>query len=265
MYANALGLNGASGNDAATKAFQSSPGYNFQLQQGTQALDRSAAGAGLYGSGNAAMALDKYGQGLANQDYGNWLTNLSGLNSQGLTAAAGQTGRQGSLANLDTGLGNAQAGVITNAANSAAQGLTAGANADMTANNQGQANIFSALAGGANLGASLLNPGAPRPASSDKNDKVDLTPLGKDETGKMVYSYRYRGDSKSYPKVVGYMAQDIEKEDPSAVHEINGHKVVDARAMYHAALGVKPRGNAQNHYGSHDMYRHAMGVKRKAA
>jgi hypothetical protein len=97
------------------------------------------------------------------------------------------------------------------------------------------------------------------PASSDKRDKTDITPLGKDKTGKMVYSYRYKGDSKSYPKTVGYMAQDIEKEDPSAVHEINGHKVVDARAMYHAALNVKKNG------GPRDMYHAALGVKRKAA
>ena len=114
MYANALGFNGASGNKAATDAFPTNPGYNFQLQQGIQALDRSAAGSGLFGSGNAAMALNQYGQGLANQDYGNWLSRLQGLGAQGLTAAAGQTGRQGSLAGIDTGLGNAQAGVWNN-------------------------------------------------------------------------------------------------------------------------------------------------------
>jgi hypothetical protein len=55
------------------------------------------------------------------------------------------------------------------------------------------------------------------------------------------------------------MAQDIEKEDPSAVHEIGGHKVVDARAMYHAALNVKKNG------GSQEMYLNALGAKRKAA
>ena len=157
MYANALGLNGATGNTAATNAFQTSPGYNFQLQQGTQALDRSAAGAGNFGSGNAAAALDQYGQGLANQNYGNWLSNLQGLGQQGLAAATGQTGREQSLANIQTGLGQNQANVITGAANNAAQGLTAGANADMTANNQGTGNIFSALLGGANLGAKRIS------------------------------------------------------------------------------------------------------------
>lgn len=59
--------------------------------------------------------------------------------------------------------------------------------------------------------------------------------------------------------MTGYMAQDVEKEDPSAVHEINGHKVVDARAMYHAALNPRPNGSHQ------EMYRRALGAKRKAA
>ena len=242
MYANALGLNGASGNTAATNAFQVSPGYNFALQQGTQALDRSAAGAGNFGSGNAAIALQNYGQGMANQQYGNWLSNLSGLNNQGLQAAAGQTGVEQSLANIQTGLGQGQSANISNATNSAANGLTAGANADMTANNQGTANIFSALLGGANLGAKLYNPGTTTGTSSDENDKVDVTPLGEDENGVKQYSFRYKGDPKHYAKVVGPMAQDIEKTNPDAVKKIGKHKVVKAvgaHAMYQAALNKK--------------------------
>jgi hypothetical protein len=228
MYANALGLNGASGNTAATSAFQTSPGYNFAVQQGTQALDRSAAGAGNFGSGNAAVALQNYGQGMANQQYNNWLSNLQGLGQEGLAAATGQTGREQSLANIQTGLGQGQAGAIQNGVNQATNALTSGANADMSANAQGTSNIFSALLGGANLGAKLY--------SSDENDKEDVQKLGKDDTGQDVYAYRYKGDSKTYPKTVGYMAQDIEKTDPSAVKKIGKHKVVAAHAMYHNAL-----------------------------
>ena len=231
MYANALGLNGAAGNTAATNAFQSSPGYQWQLGQGTQAVDRGAAAGGTFGSGNAAIALQNYGQGLANTNYNNWLNNVSGLNSQGLAAATGQTGREQSLANIQTGLGQAQAGVIQNTTNQAVNDYTGGVNADATANNQGQANMFSALLGGANLGAKLYQ--------SDEDDKTDITPLGKDEDGVKQYSYRYKSDPKTYPKVVGPMAQDIEKKDPSAVKKIGGHKVVAAHAMYHAATKKK--------------------------
>ena len=227
MYANALGLNGAAGNTAATNAFQASPGYNWALNQGTQAVDRGAAAGGTFGSGNAALALQKEGQGLASQDYNNWLNNVSGLNSQGLAAATGQTGREQSLANIQTGLGQNQAGVITGTTNQAVNDYTNGVNADATANAQGQQNVFSAILGGANLAAKMY--------SSDEDDKTDITPLGEDETGVKQYAYRYKGDPKSYAKVVGPMAQDIEKKDPSAVKKIGGHKVVAAHAMYNAA------------------------------
>lgn len=67
---------------------------------------------------------------------------------------------------------------------------------------------------------------------SDEDDKTDIEKLGKDpETGLDMYAYRYKGDPKSYPKVVGPMAQDIEKKDKSAVREIGGHKIVRAQNL----------------------------------
>ena len=165
MYANALGLNGPAGNATATNAFQVSPGYDFQLKQGTQALDRSAAGAGNFGSGGAAAALDQYGQGLANQNYGQWLSNLQGLGQQGLAAATGQTGREQSLANIQTGLGQNEANVVTGTATNAGNAITSGMNADISANAQGGANMFSALLGGANLGAKLSGIGGFAPTA----------------------------------------------------------------------------------------------------
>ena len=62
---------------------------------------------------------------------------------------------------------------------------------------------------------------------SDERDKTDIEKLGKDtETGLEMYAYRYKGDPKSYPKVVGPMAQDIEKKAPEMVKDIGRHKVV---------------------------------------
>lgn len=51
--------------------YQSSPGYQFQLQQGQNAVTSSAAGRGGGLSGATLKALSKYGTGLAAQDYGN--------------------------------------------------------------------------------------------------------------------------------------------------------------------------------------------------
>jgi hypothetical protein len=42
-----------------------------------------------------------------------------------------------------------------------------------------------------------------------------------------MYAYRYKGDPKTYPKVVGPMAQDIQKKVPSAVKKIGKRKVVN--------------------------------------
>ena len=65
---------------------------------------------------------------------------------------------------------------------------------------------------------------------SDKRMKTDIEKLGKDkDTGLDVYAYRYKGDPKTYPKVVGPMAQDIEKKYPEAVKEIAGKKTVNSR------------------------------------
>ncbi|CVI58774.1 hypothetical protein CFBP4996_19735 [Agrobacterium leguminum] len=100
MYGNALGLNGADGNAAATGAFQTGPGYQFALDQGTQAALRGASAAGMLNSGNTLTALTSYGQGLANQEYGGWLDRLSGMSSQGLSAAGGQASGYGALSDL---------------------------------------------------------------------------------------------------------------------------------------------------------------------
>jgi len=97
---NALGLNGAEGNAAATDAFQAGPGFQFALDQGNQAAMRQASAGGAINSGNTLAALTQFGTGLANQEYGSWLDRLSGASGQGLQAASGQGGALGGVANL---------------------------------------------------------------------------------------------------------------------------------------------------------------------
>ena len=46
---------------------------------------------------------------------------------------------------------------------------------------------------------------------SDRTLKTDIKRIGRDPTtGLSMYSYRYKGDPKTYPKVVGPMAQEVE-------------------------------------------------------
>lgn len=89
-------------------SYQSSPGYKFAVEQGTQqatdAANRAAAAGGLVGSPGEQQSLAKYitqmASGYAGQDYNNYMQNalnqyrlglggLSGLEQQGLGVAQG--------------------------------------------------------------------------------------------------------------------------------------------------------------------------------
>lgn len=132
MYTNAMGLGGAEGNAAARDAFQTSPGYDFALNQGLQATERAASASGFLGSGNVMTALQDRGQGLANQEWGGWLDRLG-------TGAAAGAGALNNLANLYTGDASQRVGLTQGTLQSL-----------MGANNQ-------RAAGGQALGASIGN------------------------------------------------------------------------------------------------------------
>lgn len=63
-------------------SIESDPSYQFRLEQGNQAINRSAAAKGMLGSGNVLAELAKYGQGMASQEYGNQFNRLSDLMRQ---------------------------------------------------------------------------------------------------------------------------------------------------------------------------------------
>jgi len=63
---------------------------------------------------------------------------------------------------------------------------------------------------------------------SDRRMKTDIEKVGRDkETGLNMYAYRYKGDPKTYPKVVGPMAQEVKQKYPDQVKEINGRLAVN--------------------------------------
>lgn len=151
MQGNALGLNGADGNAAATEAFQAGPGYQFAMDQGTQAALRGASASGMLASGNTLTGLSQFGQGLANQEYGGWLDRLSGLSSQGLAATGGQAGALGGLADLYQGTADDRLGVES----TVAQGKMGANNAWATARGQEQAQKGSFFGNLLNTGLSI--------------------------------------------------------------------------------------------------------------
>lgn len=63
---------------------------------------------------------------------------------------------------------------------------------------------------------------------SEDKAKTDMQRVGEDpETGIDLYAYRYKGDPKSYPKVIGPMASDIEEEYPEQIARIGNMRAVN--------------------------------------
>lgn len=94
------------------------------------------------------------------------------------------------------------------------------------------ANLGSSLFGGSTagtIGTSLL--GGLLGIFSDENEKTDIQKVGKLPNGLNTYAFRYKGDPKSYPKVVGVMAQDVEKKIPTGVSRIGGKRVVNMNGL----------------------------------
>jgi hypothetical protein len=75
-------------NQMLTGGYQGTPGFQFALDTGLQAVDRSNSR--QRGSGNALAALTKYGTGLAQQDYGNQMDRLGRLQGQEQQFALGR-------------------------------------------------------------------------------------------------------------------------------------------------------------------------------
>lgn len=160
LRADALGINGAEGNQRATAAFTAGPGYQFQLDQGLQALNRRRAAGGSLNSGNADADTLAYSQGLANQTYNNWLGQFANYDSLGLQTAGQQAGIQGGLANLATS-DAAQRGQILSDATAAKIGLFSNAMAAGDAvKNQLTQNRLGAVTGGLNFLGNVAGGGA---------------------------------------------------------------------------------------------------------
>lgn len=107
--ADLMGLNGEAARTRAFMNFREDPGYQFAFGEGQRALERSAAGKGGLYSGRAGTALAKYGQGMADQQYGNYYARLYGLSNEGQNAAA-KIGSAGTAAGAGIGSGYMQAG-----------------------------------------------------------------------------------------------------------------------------------------------------------
>lgn len=124
---NGGGMTGTPVNDAALAAFRNSPDYQFALNEGVSALDRSAASKGLLQSGGQLKAVTKYASGLASTNLGSYLDRLYQLSSMGANAGAQtgnfavQTGR--GMADSTLAAGEAKASGYVGVGNAINQGI----------------------------------------------------------------------------------------------------------------------------------------------
>jgi hypothetical protein len=122
---NTLGIGGAPANYSN---FYNMPGYQFAVQQGTQAIDRQAAAGGSAYTPNTLAAVGQYVTGTASQDYNNYVQQL--LSTAGLATSANTslTGANlttaGNTSQLQQNIGNAQASGVAGSASAIGTALS---------------------------------------------------------------------------------------------------------------------------------------------
>lgn len=131
--------------------YQADPGYAFRVQQGQQAIDRSAAARAGLQSGAALKEAARFGQEAGSQEYGNaynrflqqrqlQLQALQGLASPGATTAAG-------MGNLATTTGTNIANTMLGAGQALGQGIEQAGQARASSYMGGQSALQGALSG----------------------------------------------------------------------------------------------------------------------
>lgn len=121
--------------------FEADPGYQFRMDEGMRGLEGSAAARGGLLSGAAMKAIQKYGQGMASQEYGNAYNRFTGDQTNQYNRLAGIVntgqGATNQVSNAAANYANNAGANIIGAGNAAASGIVGGANAIMGGINQG--------------------------------------------------------------------------------------------------------------------------------
>lgn len=211
---------------------------NFSQAQGaaTTDLNRNLTAA----QSNQAAGLQGAGVDLgAAQQLGNLTAQGQTANQAGLTGAlAGQTQlQQQAQAEINAPIQDALQ--RQQVLQSAVGAVPYGSSQTTTSNGPGPtSNPW--LTGLGALGTSAGIAGNLATIFSDRTLKTDIKKVGKDaDTDLPLYAFRYKGDPKSYPKVVGIMAQDAQKDYPEQVVEVGGKLAVRSTFL----SGIMERAN----------------------
>lgn len=119
--------------DFSMADYQADPGYQFRLDEGQKALERSAAARGLLASGSTLKGIQRFAQGEASQEYTNAFNRYQVNRSNQLNPLQSLMGAGQSATNTLTGAagqqGQNQATNLINAGQARASGYVGSANA----------------------------------------------------------------------------------------------------------------------------------------
>lgn len=109
---------GTTSGDGQYGDFFTSPGYQFRMDEGQKAIERSSAARGLRMSGATLKSLTRFAQGTASDEFNNYANRLAALagvgqSATGSTAAAGASAANG-IAQNQIAAGNARASSYAN-------------------------------------------------------------------------------------------------------------------------------------------------------
>ncbi len=106
----------------AFDTYRNSTGYQFRLNEGLDAVNSGYAGSGTLQSGAAMRAINDYGQGMASQEFGNYMGALGNQQALGFSGASAVAGVGQNYANQ---LGSIHQQAGANQANAALAGANA--------------------------------------------------------------------------------------------------------------------------------------------
>ena len=98
--------------------FRSMPGYQFRMEEGQRAMDNSGAARGMSQSGAQMKALQKYGQGSADQGFNDWFNKQMQMSGMGMNAVSNQ-------GNFDMNAANGMSQMMVGGADARASGMIA--------------------------------------------------------------------------------------------------------------------------------------------
>lgn len=199
--------------DFTMKDFNADPGYQFRMEEGQKALERSAAARGGLNSTRAMRDLSRFSQGLASQEYQNAYNRFTSEQDRHFGKIS-QLAGMGNSAQAQVGQAAAQlGGAAQNFGNAWGQNHMAGQAARSAANMAGVQAINDGFAQNREMamqGAGMVT------SFCDQRVKENIESISKEDMAELrkaikPYMFNYANDIYGEGDWVGPMAQDLEK------------------------------------------------------